>query len=75
MYLHIGKNCVINDKDIIGIFNIKNINNEEFKKIYDNLKENNKLFILSNQHKSFVLTQEKGYISNISASIINKHRI
>ena len=39
MYLHIGKECVINSKDIIGIFNIKYIKNtKEYKKMYELLE-------------------------------------
>ena len=81
MYLHIGKNCVIKDKDVIGIFALKNISDsKDFKSLYNNLEENNNLFNLSNeQRKTFILTKEKeeikGYISNIGANIISKHRI
>ena len=35
MYLHIGKNCVINDKDIIGIFDIEGLQNtDEYHNLY-----------------------------------------
>ena len=42
MYLHIGKEYVINNNDIIGIFNLEYIQNtKEYKKMYEQLESEN----------------------------------
>ncbi len=79
MYLHIGKNCVIKNKCVIGIFSIANIKDtDEYKKLKENMKEN--INDVSNgQNKTFILTKEdniiKGYISNIGIDTIKKRKI
>ena len=81
MYLHIGKDCVINNKDIIGIFNIDYIKNtKEYKGLYKKLEENNNIIDISeNQNKSFILiknnTKIKGYITNISTNTNGKRNM
>ena len=71
MYLHIGKDIIINNEDIIGIFNIDYVKNtKEYKKMIECLKENGDLINISdNQNKTFILTEKnpliKGYITNI----------
>jgi hypothetical protein len=81
MYLHIGKNCVIRNTNIIGIFNLERIENtQEFQRLYENLKENNCITDIScNQKNSFILVKEgnkiKGYISNIGPNTIKKREI
>ena len=81
MYLHIGKDCVINNKDIIGIFNIDYIKNtKEYRGLYKKLEENNNIIDISeNQNKSFILIKNdkkiKGYITNISTNTIGKRNM
>ena len=81
MYLHIGKNCVIKDKVIVGIFNIEKIKNtQEYKNLCEYLEENKAITDISGtQENSFILTEEetvvKGYISNIGTSTIKKRSI
>ena len=81
MYLHIGKNCVINENKVIGIFNINKIKDTlEFFNMYENLKEKNQLEDISVKLKnSFILTESdnvvKGYISNIGTNTIKKRKI
>ena len=55
MYLHIYKDCVINNKDVIGIFNINNI--KESKVNIEFLEELNK----NNNIKNISENQEKIY--------------
>ena len=74
MYLHINKDCVIKDSDIIGIFPMKNIKNtKEFKDIFDNLKIVN---LAVNNEKTFILTKENneyiGYILKINIYTIKR---
>ena len=48
MYLHIGKEYVINNNDIIGIFNLEYIQNtKEYKKMYEQLESENSIKKLS----------------------------
>jgi len=81
MYLHIGKNCVIKDNSVIGIFDVEKIANTiEFTEMEQFLNENNNLIDISYGHKnSFILTEKnnqlKGYISNIVANTIKKRKI
>lgn len=81
MYLHIGKDCVINNNDIIGIFTIDYIGNtKEYRNMKNHLEEN-KCFedISNNQEKTFILLEKnkkiKAYISNISVSSIKKRKM
>lgn len=81
MYLHIGKNCVIKDNSVVGIFDIEKISNtQEYQNIYNYLQANKNIIdISSNQKNTFVLTEDnkkiKGYISNIGTNTIKKRKI
>jgi hypothetical protein len=81
MYLHIGRNSVIRDKNIIGIFDVEKIEKTpEFQALYNTLEEENNIIdIANNQRNSFILTKEKnnikGYISNIGTNVIKKRKI
>lgn len=71
MYLHVENNEVILCKNIIGVFNIENIQlNKEIEKNLSSIKD--KL----NKYKTYILTCEKGeskkYFSNISSGTIQK---
>lgn len=71
MYIHIGNNYMIEEKKIIGIFNLKNCDN--IKKMVTN---DNIIDISKGKQKAFVLIKDKemlkGYISNISATTLAK---
>ncbi len=81
MYLHIGKDCVINNNDIIGLFNLDYIGNtKEYRSMKKYLQENKVLEDISNnQEKTFILLENNkkinAYISNISASSIRKRKM
>ena len=81
MYLHIGKDYIINNKDIIGIFNIDYVKNtKEYKSLLEKLKEEGNLRnIADNQNKTFILTEKesivKGYITNIGTTTIGKRKM
>lgn len=69
MFLHIGKNSVIINKDLIGIFDIDKLN----KSIYNDLKESHDIIDISeNDKKTLVLLEIKGYITNISSLTLSK---
>lgn len=75
MYLHIGKNYMINSKNIIGIFDIISLKKT---KNYDNLLNGIKTVedISDKKEKSLILTiennKQKAYISNIISTTISK---
>lgn len=81
MYLHIGKDFVINKKDIIAIFNIEYIKNtKEYKAMYKSLEETKRIVnIAENQEKTFIIVEKdnkiKGYITNIGANTIGKRKM
>lgn len=81
MYLHIGKEYVINNNDIIGIFNLEYIQNtKEYKRMYEQLESENSIKNVSkSQEKTFILIEKngvkKGYLTNIGASTIGKRKM
>ncbi len=80
MYLHIGKGLILNDDDIIAIFNIDYIKNtKDYKKFYQKLLEENNIVDISNgKEKSLILVNQdnvrKVYISNIKSNTIGKRK-
>ena len=78
MYLHIYKDCVINNKDVIGIFNINNIKESKVNiEFLEELNKNNNIKNISeNQEKILILTNKlnktNGYISNLTTNTIKK---
>lgn len=74
MYIHIGKNYILNNNDIIGIFDIKTLKKtNSYDYILENLSE--KINDISGgKPKSLILTNKDkknvGYISNILSSTI-----
>lgn len=77
MYLHIGKNCVINDDKVIGVFCLESIEETpEYQRLYEKLVNEKRLEDISGSQKnSFILTEEKGYISGIGTNTMKKRRI
>ena len=80
MYINVGKDLVIKEEDIIGIFNLDYIGNtKEYRKFKSNLEEQKLLQIITpNLGKTFILTENQGkskaYITNIGAGTIGKRK-
>ncbi len=75
MYLHIGKDKMINRKDIIFILDYKGLKeNKIFNDFFENIKKENIKDISENNPKTIVITKEenniKAYISNISSNTL-----
>lgn len=75
MYLHIGKDKMINRKDIIFILDYKGLKeNKIFNEFFENIKKENIKDISENNPKTIVITKEenaiKAYISNISSNTL-----
>ena len=81
MYLHIGKDFIINSRTIIAIFNIDYVKNtKEYKAMYKSLEEAGNIIVVSDKKEmSFILTKEnnieKAYITNIGVNTIAKRQI
>ena len=78
MYVHIGKDIVVHDKDIIAILDIKSLEKKKsLKKICQELKISDNIIEVSEENqKTLIIVQKeeglKGYISNISSSTLGK---
>jgi len=73
MYVHLGGGCLIQAEEIIGIFSVKD-DEEFYKKIKNNKDEYYEAENLSEDGKvdSIILTEEKVYLSGISALTLQK---
>lgn len=78
MYLHAGGNTLVRKKEIIGIFDIDNMNTEETMKEFLRNAERNGRTLLAGDGlpKSFILVKgkdgEKVVFSTLSAQILMK---
>ena len=78
MYVHIGKDTVINSDDIIAIFDIKALEKKNsLKNICQNLKISDNIIDVSEENKKSLIiiqkeNQTRGYISNISSTTLGK---
>lgn len=78
MYLHLGQNTVINQKTVIGIFDIDNTTVSKITREYlAKAQSSGKIFDVSGElPKSFIVCSESGkitvYISQLSPSTLLK---
>ncbi len=78
MYVHIGKDIVIDSKNIIAIFDIESLEKKNsLENVCKNLNISDKIIDVSeNNQKSLIIInkdkQTKGYISNISSLTLGK---
>ena len=78
MYVHIGKDVVINSNNIISILDIESLEkNKKLENVLQNLKISDNIIDVSDNNKKSLIILEKnnkiiGYITNISSSTIAK---
>ena len=78
MYLHIGKDKLIDDNNIIAILNIETLKEKEnIEKICKNMNFSDNIIDVSDGNKKSLIIikekkQTKGYISNISTITLEK---
>jgi len=78
MYVHIGKDMIIDSKNIIAIFDIETLEKKNsLENVCKNLKiSDNIIDVSENNKKSLIIVdknnQTKGYISNISSMTLGK---
>ena len=74
MYLHIGEDTLIKDKEIIGIFDMDTSTVNKATRDYLKKAETDKRVIYVNYDlpKCFVVTDDKLYVSPINTGTLNK---
>lgn len=77
MYVHLGNEITINDKGIIGIFDIENTSlGNDTREFLKKSTGNGKIVNVSYEMpKSFIVCDNKVYISQISASSLYKRAV
>ena len=74
MFIHLGEDTVVNDKEIIGVFDIDTSTVNKATRDYLKIAEQNKKVVYVNYDlpKSFIVCDNNVYISPINTSTINK---
>ncbi len=78
MYVHIGKDVIVNSKNIIAILDIESLEKKKsLKEVLQNLKISDNIIDVSEENKKSLIILQKdcniiGYISNISSNTIAK---
>lgn len=74
MFLFLGADAVVPEKDVIGIFDIEECSVSRMTADYLNScqKKNKVEYVSFDMPKSFIVCTDKTYISNVSNSTINK---
>ena len=74
MFLHLGQDTIITTEDIIGIFDLDTSTVNKATRDYLNKAEKEKRIVYVNYDlpKSFVVTDDKIYVSPINTSTLNK---
>ena len=74
MFIHLGEDTVVNDKEIIGVFDIDTSTVNKATRDYLSKAEKDKRVIYVNYDlpKSFIVCDDRVYISPINTSTINK---
>ena len=74
MYLHIGEDTIIRDREIIGIFDMDTSTVNKATRDYLKKAEQEKRVVYVNYDlpKCFVVTNKKIYISPINTATLNK---
>ena len=78
MFVHIGNNIILEEKDIIGIYTIESMrDSEEYKNLIESLKRTDNLVTQANgDARSLIMTKENGkivgYETNVSTMSIAK---
>lgn len=74
MYLHIGEDTLVKDKEIIGIFDMDTSTVNKATRDYLKKAETDKRVIYVNYDlpKCFVVTDDKVYVSPINTGTLNK---
>ena len=77
MYLHIGNNHVVETSSVVGIFDIEKVTSDKRGRDYLNraAKEGRVVYTTDELPRSFVVTAERVYISQISPITLAKREM
>lgn len=74
MFVHIGNDFAVRDKDIVGIFDIENTSTVAVTKDFLSSKDKEYISVTYDEPKTFVVTSENGkekvYVCRISPATI-----
>jgi hypothetical protein len=73
-YLYLGNDVEVYSEDIIGIFDIERVTvNKEVDVFLKKSRKDGKIYYVSlDLPKSFIVTDEKVYVTNVSAATLKK---
>lgn len=80
MFLHLGNDCVVKTRDIIGVFDIENTSVSKDTKLFLSAvsKQGEVIYVTNELPKSFIVCIENGiqktYISQISVQTLKKRQ-
>lgn len=74
MYLYLGSDVVVDDSDILGIFDIEKVTVDRYMKDYLNAcQKSGKIYYVSlDMPKSIIVCENTVYISNVSCDTLKK---
>lgn len=74
MYIHLGKDCVIRDCDIVGIFDLERSSiSKDTKEFLKNATKKDSVTTVSYEMpKTFVVTKKQVFISQISSATLKR---
>ncbi len=75
MYIHLGENTVISDREIIGIFDVENTTVSKITRDYlaKNEKKKNVYYVSADFPRSFIVCEGmRVYVSHLSPATIAK---
>lgn len=81
MYLHLGNDCIVRKKDIIGIFDLENTSLSKDTKDFlaDASKKGEVIYLTMDIPKSYIVCEKEGkkiiYVSLLSASTLRKRLV
>ncbi|MBQ8904374.1 MAG: DUF370 domain-containing protein [Oscillospiraceae bacterium] len=77
MYLYLGSDVVVDDKDILGIFDIERVTVDRYMKDYLNFwQKKGKIYYVSlDMPKSIIVAKDTVYISNVSCDTLKKRTL
>lgn len=77
MYLYLGSDVVIDERDVLGIFDIEKVTVDRYMKDYLSYSQKNgKIYYVSlDMPKSIIVCEDIVYISNVSCDTLKKRAV
>ena len=74
MYLYLGSDVVVDDKDVLGIFDIEKVTVDRYMKDYLSFwqKKVQIYYVSLDMPKSIIVAKDTVYISNVSCDTLKK---